>query len=294
MDEVKLIVSTKQENIETSLDTISIIVGRANIMVTDNAETSGISRWNRSGTGIQWDTSFVSYWGESHSFADSRYGNADDNSNNFFTLKDTINLTGAINPRLEFMARWATETGFDYTRVQVSTNFGATWINLTGRYTATVSGQPSYHGVQSWVWERINLNPYIGQRINIRFNHFTDSGIPGDGFYFDNFRIVNYTDGPTGVAGNENEIPKQFALYQNYPNPFNPVTKIKFDIAKSTFVKITLFDVLGREVSLIVNENLTAGSYEPDFDASHLTSGIYFYKIQAGSFTDTKKMILVK
>lgn len=293
MDEIKLIVSTKQDNVETSLDTISVIVGRANILTSDNSE-NGISKWTRSGNQTQWDTTFVSYWTEGHSFADSRYGNSKDNTNNFFTLNDTVNLIGAINPRLEFMARWATETSFDYTRIQVSTNFGSSWTNLAGRFTSLVGGQPSYHGVESWIYERISLSAYIGQRIKLRFNYFTDSGIPGDGFYFDNFRVVNYTDGPVGITQTGSEIPERFALYQNYPNPFNPSTKIKFDIAKPSFVKISVFDVLGREVNVIVNQNLNAGRYETDFNAVNFTSGVYFYKIETEGYSEIKKMVLVK
>lgn len=293
MDEIKLIVSTKQDNIETSLDTISVIVGRGNVIMSDNAE-GGTSRWTKSGNQTQWDTTFVGYWGESHSFADSRYGNSKNSTNNFFLLNDTINLTGAVNPRLEFMAKWATEEGFDYTRIQVSTNFGASWTNLPGRFTATVGGQPSYHGVQSWIYERINLNAYVGQRIKLRFNYVTDGGVPGDGFYFDNFRVVNYTDGPVGITQTGNEIPKRFAMFQNYPNPFNPVTKIRFDIPKASFVKITVFDVLGREVSILANNEMAPGSYGADFNAANFSSGIYFYKIEAGDFTDTKKMLVVK
>ncbi len=294
MDEIKLIVSTKQDNIETSLDTISVIVGRANVLMSDNSE-SGTSRWTKSGNQTMWDTTFVSYWSETHSFADSRYGNSRNSTTNYFTLNDTISLINAVNPRLEFMAKWATETSFDYTRIQVSTNFGSSWINLAGRFTATVGGQPSYHGVQSWIYERINLNPYIGQRIKLRFNYFTDNGVPGDGFYFDNFRVINYTDGPgVGISQNGSEIPVSFALYQNYPNPFNPVTKIRFDLPKSSNVKLTVFDVLGREVKVLANQNIEAGKFEIDFNASALTSGIYFYTITSNNFTLTKKMMLLK
>ena len=293
MDEIKLIVSTKQDNVETSLDTISVIVGRGNVMVSDNSE-NGTGRWTKSGNQTQWDTSFVGYWSEGHSFADSRYGNSKDNTNNFFTLNDTINLTGAVNPRLEFMAKWATETTFDYARIQVSTNFGSSWTNLAGRFTSTVGGQPSYHGVQSWIYERINLNPYIGQRIRLRFNYISDNGLPGDGFYFDNFRVVNYTDGPVGISQNGNELPLRFGLYQNYPNPFNPATKIKFDLARSTFVRIAVYDVAGREISVPVSQNMSAGSYEMEYDAGNLPSGVYFYRIEAAEFTSIKKMVLVK
>lgn len=97
-----------------------------------------------------------------------------------------------------------------------------------------------------------------------------------------------------GVEPVNNNIPKSYALYQNYPNPFNPVTNIKFDIPKDEFVNITLFDLLGREVMNLTDGFKKAGSYEVKLDASNLSSGTYFYRINAGSFTDTKKMVLVK
>jgi subtilisin-like proprotein convertase family protein len=100
-----------------------------------------------------------------------------------------------------------------------------------------------------------------------------------------------------GITGNEqtgNIVPAKYSLYQNYPNPFNPVTTIKYDIAKNVDVKIALYDILGREVNTLVNEYLTAGTYEVKLDASNISSGTYFYKITAGSFTDIKKMVIVK
>lgn len=191
MDEMKFIISVKQEGVETSRDTIIINVGKTNVLFSDNAE-NGISRWTRAGSGIQWDTTFIDPYDGSKNFADSRYGNSRNNTNNTFTLIDTISLINTNNPRIEFTAKWAEEETFDYTRIQVSTNFGSAWINLAGRYTRTVSGQPSYTDVKHWKNEQIILNAYIGQKIKIRFNFITDGGVPGDGFYFDNFRVVNY------------------------------------------------------------------------------------------------------
>ena len=90
------------------------------------------------------------------------------------------------------------------------------------------------------------------------------------------------------------QIPNKFNLYQNYPNPFNPSTNIKFDIPKDENVNITLFDVLGREVLTLINEYKKAGQYIVVFDGSNLSSGTYFYRIAAGGFVDTKKMVLIK
>jgi len=97
------------------------------------------------------------------------------------------------------------------------------------------------------------------------------------------------------VSDVEDEIqPLTFQLKQNYPNPFNPSTKINYQISQNDFVSLKVYNILGNEVTTLVNENKPAGSYEVNFDASLLSSGTYFYKLQAGSFVETKKMILLK
>ncbi|KAB2839942.1 MAG: T9SS type A sorting domain-containing protein, partial [Melioribacteraceae bacterium] len=91
-------------------------------------------------------------------------------------------------------------------------------------------------------------------------------------------------------------IPNEFELYQNYPNPFNPTTTISFAIPVGTqyAAYLQVFDILGREVITLVNENLQPGNYTINFDAGNLSSGVYFYKLTSGSFTQTKKMMLIK
>lgn len=112
-----------------------------------------------------------------------------------------------------------------------------------------------------------------------------------------NREVMNVGKGsyfPTGINNNNTGIPTGFALSQNYPNPFNPVTNINFSIPERSFVKLAVYDMLGREVTLLANGDFDAGNYTIDYDASKLTSGIYFYTISAGSFKETKKMMLVK
>ena len=89
-------------------------------------------------------------------------------------------------------------------------------------------------------------------------------------------------------------IPTEFTLYQNYPNPFNPSTTFKYDIKERSFVELKIYDLLGREVYKMVNKEKPAGSYQIEFDAKDLPSGIYLYKLQAGDFVETKKMVLMK
>jgi hypothetical protein len=104
---------------------------------------------------------------------------------------------------------------------------------------------------------------------------------------------------PIGIQHNGNSIPDKFSLEQNYPNPFNPATKIKFSIpregSKNSFLtKLIVYDITGKIVKTLVDQSLNAGNYEAEFNASDLSSGMYFYSLQAGSFMETRKMVLVK
>ena len=89
-------------------------------------------------------------------------------------------------------------------------------------------------------------------------------------------------------------VPNEFALKQNYPNPFNPSTKIEYQLPSEEKVSIRIFDILGNEVAQLVNEKIAAGVHTVEFDAANLPSGIYFYQISAGQYSQTKKLMLLK
>jgi photosystem II stability/assembly factor-like uncharacterized protein len=98
----------------------------------------------------------------------------------------------------------------------------------------------------------------------------------------------------TGVKDITNETPSKYTLEQNYPNPFNPTTIIKYEMPESGFVSLKIYDILGREVQTLVNGNKIRGTYEVSFNGSSLASGVYLYKLKAGNYTSTKKMMLIK
>jgi flagellar hook assembly protein FlgD len=100
--------------------------------------------------------------------------------------------------------------------------------------------------------------------------------------------------GFVGISTNTNEIPENYSLEQNYPNPFNPSTNINFKLPESGLVNISIYDINGKLVEELINRNLSAGNHLIDWNAINYPSGIYFYRISAGNFTDVKKMILVK
>jgi carboxypeptidase T len=292
-DNAMFVCTVKQEGVVASRDTFYVTIGNIETLFSDNAE-SGKGNWTFSGTGKQWDTTYMTFWKGSRCFCDSKAGNSSNSTTNYFTLNNSINLSGKINPKIEFAAKWACEPGFDYARIQVSSDGGTVWTSMNGRYSKILSSQPSYRDLNYWVYEQISLSTYINKTIKIRFMYYSNSGTPGDGFYFDDFRVVDYRLTSIGVSQLGTEVPNKFALHQNYPNPFNPVTKINFDLPQNTVVKLSLYDILGREVSVLVNENLSAGKYTYEFNATNLSSGAYFYKLETSNFSDVKRMIISK
>ncbi len=104
--------------------------------------------------------------------------------------------------------------------------------------------------------------------------------------------LINYPEPPVGVI--DDVLVDNFILEQNYPNPFNPSTSIKYQISELSFIIIKVYDVLGKEVATLINDEKPSGSYEIEFDAIGLPSGIYFYRLQASSFIETKKMVLIR
>jgi hypothetical protein len=127
---------------------------------------------------------------------------------------------------------------------------------------------------------------------------FTHEDFPWPQYGHDRYRSNQHgfipPDEPVGIQPLNTNIPASFNLYQNFPNPFNPATSIKFDIAKSGNVKLVVFDMLGREVKIILNEKLNPGTYQVSFEGSNLSSGVYFYQLQSESYLKTMKMLLVK
>ncbi|HEY3249567.1 MAG TPA: T9SS type A sorting domain-containing protein [Ignavibacteria bacterium] len=176
----------------------------------------------------------------------------------------------------------------------VSTNGGTTWTNE--RISASVF-TPVY---SQFFGDYICITAHNGRVRPIWMRRDSGGGLSV---------WTALIDFPVGIQQTSNEIPESFQLYQNYPNPFNPSTRIKFDIplsrgmseGRGVYVDLKIYNLLGKEVAAIVNDELAPGTYEYEWDASNLSSGVYFYKLvvseanlSAISFTDTKKLVLSK
>ena len=122
------------------------------------------------------------------------------------------------------------------------------------------------------------------------------AGTSQDSSYNTVFALARYLSQNPAVAVKEEKaaVPGIFRLYQNYPNPFNPTTAIRYQLPAAGLVRLTVYNILGQEVMVLVNERKPAGTYEVNFDASGLSSGVYFTRLQAGSFSDTKKLLLIR
>ncbi len=143
-------------------------------------------------------------------------------------------------------------------------------------------------------WETIGFVEGHGNSNSPKDYSFVDTSTPLSASYrlkqLDTDGAFNYSS----IVEVKNILSKEYILEQNYPNPFNPTTVISYSIPKSSHVTVKVFDVLGNLISTLVNENQEANSYKVNFDASKLSNGIYFYKIQANDFSAVKKMLLLK
>ncbi len=170
-------------------------------------------------------------------------------------------------------------------------------LNLTRLYLGNDVGMyVSFNSGQNWwvLGEGLPILP-IG---DIEIHPTTRELVAGT--YGRSMYKIDLNSIPTNVESSD-PVLSGFYLEQNYPNPFNPSTKIKYTIPSVTLsevegslVTLKVYDILGNEIATLVNEEKPAGSYEVEFDATGLTSGVYFYKLQSNDFSDTKKMILIR
>jgi hypothetical protein len=161
---------------------------------------------------------------------------------------------------------------------------GLILLSLDGQSLNPALNVPSTGGWQNW-------QPISTDSIYLSAgNHTLQTRFIFGGF---NFSYMDFELLVTGVEEKNNK-PLSYKLHQNYPNPFNPFTTIKFSIPKSSNVEIKVYDVLGNEMVVLVDEYKESGNYSIDFNAESLASGIYYYVIKSNNFYDTKKMVLIK
>jgi hypothetical protein len=202
-------------------------------------------------------------------------------------------LTGWATGNSGFIIK-STNGGSNWTQQTSGTGNFLHWVFFPASNTGWAIGGngtivATTNGGSNWVSQASNVTP------NLRSSYFvstTTGWIVGE-----NGTIIKTTDGGgffTGITTIGASAPETYKLYQNYPNPFNSSSKIKMQISKLGNVKLTVYDILGREIAALVNEQLAAGTYEVQWESTDHPSGVYFYKLTAGDFSQTKKMVLLK
>jgi photosystem II stability/assembly factor-like uncharacterized protein len=202
-------------------------------------------------------------------------------------------------------ANIGTAVGWDGTILR-TTNGGTTWteqtsgtterledVSFTDANNGTVVGfggtiLRTTNGGTTWTEQTSGTNNWLS---SVSFTDADNGWAVGW-----NGTILHTTNGGVSFIEEEqiDEVPRTYFLSNNFPNPFNPSTKIKYSVPQSSNIILKVFDVLGNEIETLVDEEKPAGKYEVEFDASTLTSGVYFYQLDAGDFVQTKKMILLK
>ncbi|SEQ39840.1 M14 family zinc carboxypeptidase [Neolewinella agarilytica] len=188
--EVKFYVDVSQEGVISDRDSFFVTVGTPNVLFADDAE-SGSNAWSNGGSGNNWETSTADAYTGTSCFVDSRLSHTAGNSSRSFTTNAPISLAGTSNPRLEFAAKWGLHTNTDYVRLQVSVN-GGSWTNIATPAMETISGEPAFVRNERWTNQVADLSAYSGQSVQFRFVSFSNSSLRSDGFYFDDFRVVDY------------------------------------------------------------------------------------------------------
>jgi photosystem II stability/assembly factor-like uncharacterized protein len=292
------------------------------------------SLWKTTNGGLNWDSTGLyipqagSETGYPNSFAvmHNQMWFGTNNSRLYRSLNSGVNWSSVTAPEVNSSAVWVylDTSYYPYVlsggnKVFSTTTNGATWTQLNCPDSSIpIRGFcPMYYGVfdyqpmGSYV-VRNNNKVYTFMGVyNVEYTapagNYNHMGYDGNQFYWEYTFAVRSNGGITrislfrggGITRLDGEIPIAYSLSQNYPNPFNPSTVIRFTIpltgkSRAVETQIKIFDVLGKEIAVPVNEQLSPGTYEVNFDASRLTSGIYFYRLNAGEFTETKRMILVK
>jgi hypothetical protein len=258
-------------------DTITRIYGKPSVIFEEYADN--ISKWSSP----KWNITTADFVSPFSSITDSPGGNYSNNETNIITMVNDIEIPETPYALLSFWAKWNIEPGYDYVQVQLRKAGTTTWIPLEGKYTKPGSsnqaeGQPLYDGVSAWVKEEIDLTPWAGESIRLRFRLVTDVFVTADGYYFDDLTIT-IVDTETSVT----ESNSSALRISVHPNPAKDQAVINlYDNQSSSFV--TLMDVQGR---ILYEHQLSAENNRLVINTGMLQSGLYIVRVRSGQHVST-------
>ncbi len=296
----------------------TIVFGRANVWETNSAQTASTgSGWtqiastatvggNVSAIGISWTNTNKIYIGTSN----GRILVTTDNGNTWTAVGGFPYVTDFAVDNTNDNVCYASFSGVGSNQVRKTTDGGATWTNIASNLPNIASNSIILRTADPrMLFVGTDIGVFQSTNDGVSWVSF-NSGFPNVQVYDLKYKIGNgiilaathgrgcWTFNLNAIIGIEpdpfGQIPKDYKLNQNFPNPFNPSTNIRFGLPKSSFVKLTVYNILGKEVATLVNTRLNPGTFEIHWDASNYASGVYFYKLESEGFTQTKRMLLVK
>ncbi|MEM9822700.1 MAG: M14 family zinc carboxypeptidase, partial [Bacteroidota bacterium] len=256
-----LSVIVQQDGAEAYRDVIYLRAGEANILQEDDAE-NGFDNWISSGEQL-WDTTFMDAFSGNHSFADSRYGNYLPQGETMIYSLDPVDFSTAENPWIEYNAKWSLEGNDDLVFLQASITNGNTWFFLK-----------EYRNNSHWVQERIDLGAYIGQsNVLFRLVLTADEFVHSDGFYFDDFKIVDYRE-PDMVPTSNLDNPSFKAIA--FPNPGKLPLQLALTLPTAGEIQLTITDVTGKNRG---QQKHQLGAGLNTLSMPNLEAGVYFIQV---------------
>jgi hypothetical protein len=245
-------------------DSVIFRIGGAKTLFADGAESVN-SAWIPDGA---WGRQTCEKTRGGYCYTESLSGNYRDEESSSLTLRQPLDLRAYTAAELRFATRWHIESNSDYGTVEASSDEGATWTPLEGRYTSKAFGAqkqvpvdaPGYDGYRStWAMESMDLTPYCGKNnVGLRFNFESDEGAVFDGWLVDSIAVLAWEAAITGAE--KTDVLPGFSLSQNSPNPFRGSTQLLYSLPSAAHVRITVRDVLGRVVEVLEDAEREAGS----------------------------------
>jgi hypothetical protein len=247
----------------------------------------GINSWISGGTNNTWSLSAKYSRTGALSLTDSPAGNYLDNTDSWIKSNVVLDLTRATAASFSFYWRGVLQTNHDSLLVEASTD-DTNW----NRFPQYVSGSGF-----SFAQISCDLAPYLGQSdVRVRFRLKSDASTGREGIYIDDV-VFSWTS--TAIDEGPITTPRLFSLNQNYPNPFNPSTQIEFSLSSKERVELSIYDMLGRKIRTLINTEIEPGQHSVIWDGANesgqdVASGVYLYKLSAGSSSDVRRMTLVR
>jgi len=271
-------------------DTITKVYGEAVTLFEDDCNS--MTNW----VSPNWNVTTSSYFSPPGAITDSPSGNYPNNHTSAAIMNTEIDLEAAAYAVLNFQAKWEIEEGYDYVQLMISTNSGASWTPLAGKYTVNgnsnqASGEPLYDGFQTeWVQEEVDLTEYVGNSVKFRFMLKTDTYVNEDGFYFDDF-VIKIVEPATTGADEISNLQHNILLSNPIPNPAKGDVRFNISFTGSQALEFIIYNASGQKVFTTgVNESTQKIAVK----VNEWEAGIYHYRLEGSEVqTEAKKLVVI-